>query len=103
MNDTVKSDNLNLLHQKIDRQIVRFDEHVLSEEKSWERLLKSQQETSKQINNLIECTDRLQKSTAGVVEAYKAAGNFGRFVRWVGSIVIILGAGWAWLTDHIKF
>ena len=91
--------DLHLLQRQIDKQIVRFDEHVQQQEKKWEVIFQMQHETNRQINNLIQCTERLEKSTTGVVEAYKAANSFGRFVKWFGGIAIVLGVGWAWIKD----
>lgn len=97
-----------LLQRRLENHIGRFDEHVAQQDKRWDQLMQSQEDTNQSIKELVVCTTELHASTKDVVEAWntgtsvvKFGGIVGRFVKWLAGLAIISGIV-GWLVEHIK-
>ena len=99
---------MHLLQRRLDNHIERFDEHVEQQNERWERVVRSQEQTTASIDKLVACTTDLHDSTKGVVEAWetgtsvvKFGGMVGRFLKWLAGLAVVGGAI-NWLIHHLK-
>ena len=97
--DMVGDEELHLLQRRLEHHIGRFDEHVAQQDKRWDQLIQSQEDTNKSIKELVICTTELHTSTKDVVEAWNAAEGavkvgavVGRFVKWVAGFAVLASA-----------
>ena len=106
--DMPGDEELHLLQRRLENHIGRFDEHVAQQDKRWDQLMQSQEDTNRSIKELVVCTTELHASTKDVVEAWntgtsvvKFGGIVGRFVKWLTGLAII-GGFISWAIQHIK-
>jgi len=102
------SEELYLLQRKLETHISEFDKYVESQNARWNQVLSCHEESTKSIEKLILCMDRLQESTKDIVEAWNTGtsvirfgGMVGKFLKWVMGFTII-GAIVTWCSQHIK-
>lgn len=101
-------EELHLLQRRLDNHIGQFEQHVVQQDRRWDQLIKSQEETNGSIKELVACTTELHGSTKDIVEAWntgtsvvKFGGIMGRFIKWLTGLTVI-GGGIAWLINYLK-
>ena len=78
--DMPGDEELHLLQRRLENHIGRFDEHVAQQDKRWDQLMQSQEDTNQSIKELVVCTTELHASTKDVVEAWNTGTSVVKFV-----------------------
>lgn len=102
-------EELHLLQRRLDNHIGQFKQHVAQQDRRWDQLMQSQEDTNQSIKELVVCTTELHASTKDVVEAWntgtsvvKFGSALGKFIKWLAGFAV-LGGIINWLSQHIKF
>lgn len=99
--DDVSSEEALRIRRQLDRHIGHFDAHVEQQNTQWNRNMEAHANTTQALDRLIIISENQQKAIAGPAEAYQATKSFGKFVKWIGAILVVIVAGLAWVKDHI--
>ena len=101
-------EELHLLQRRLDNHIGQFEQHVVQQDRRWDQLIQSQEETNGSIKELVACTTELHASTKDIVEAWntgtsvvKFGSMVGRFIKWLAGFTLI-GGFFTWLIQHLK-
>ena len=101
-------EELHLLQRRLDNHIGKFEQHVVQQDRRWDQLMESQEETNGLIRELVTGTTELHKSTKVIVKAWDtgasvvtAGGILGRFVKWLSGFAVV-GIIAQWVIEHFS-
>ena len=104
--DMPGEEELHLLQRRLDNHIGQFKQHVVQQDRRWDQLMESQEETNGSIRELVACTAELHASTKDIVRAWDtttsvvtAGGMVGRFVKWLSGFAVV-GIIAQWVIEH---
>lgn len=86
-----ESDEISMLKTRLDNHIEEYRAHISD---YTERQFRQDIAHEKNIVAIAELTQDIKdltKATQGIVDAFKAAGQFQKFVKWLSSFVVVVG------------
>lgn len=93
-------DDVVALSTRLDEHIDDYRQHLLDEQRREERLLRAQEVNADNIAKLLLTVETQYESTKAIVDAWSAAQQFQKFIKWISTFAV-LGGIVGWLANKV--